>query len=106
MPTTPFSINKIITFVVFLSAALISSLFIYHMRAPHQPLIDADSGMLFPVARNIKPFKLVSAQNEIFDEKNFANHWTLLFFGFTHCASICPVTLDLLQKVYPDLHQQ
>jgi protein SCO1/2 len=28
-----------------------------------------------------------------------------MFFGFTHCSSVCPVTLEMMSKAYPELHQ-
>ena len=27
-----------------------------------------------------------------------------MFFGFTHCSNVCPVTLDMMSKSYPNLH--
>lgn len=108
MPTqnTPIvSINKIIFFVVFVSAALITSLFLFHLRQkPQVAALSTDIGMVFPVARDIKDFNLITANNQAFTQKNFYNHWTLLFFGFTHCASVCPTTLDTMSKAYVGLH--
>src|SRR5690242_1255425 len=97
--------HKIILFVVFVSAALISSLFVCHMNHKPQTALSADDGLLFPAARDIKPFELVSAvSKEKFTQQNFLNHWTLVFFGFTHCSNVCPTTLDMMSKAYDKLH--
>lgn len=99
------STNKIIFCVVFICAAIITSLFLFHMRnKPVQMTLSQDAGTIFPVARDIKSFELVSADNKPFTQKNFLNHWTLLFFGFTHCSNVCPTTLDMLNRVYSKVH--
>lgn len=97
---------KIITFIVFVSAALITSLFVY--RSNHQEkAIVADNGnaLILPVGRDIKNTDLTSADDKPFTDRNFLNHWTLLFFGFTNCSSVCPVTMEMMSKAYPELHQ-
>ena len=99
------STNKIIFFVVFICAAIMTSLFVY--RANHkmssEPLAN-ESRVVFPVARDIKNFELVSSDGNKFTQAAFQNHWTLLFFGFTHCSSICPTTLGMLSRAYDKLH--
>lgn len=101
MQTKPaISTNKIIIFVVFIAAAIMTSLFVFHMsQKPKQSMLAEGEGTLFPVARDIKAFEL-SAGNKAFTQKDFLNHWTLLFFGFTHCNSVCPTTLEMLNRVY------
>lgn len=97
---------KIITFVVFLSAALITSLFVY--RSSHQDkAIVADNGnvLILPAGRDITNTDLTSADDKPFTDRSFMNHWTLLFFGFTNCSSVCPVTMEMISKAYPELHQ-
>jgi protein SCO1 len=99
------ALHKIIIFVIFVSAALISSLFIYHFnQKPSTPILSDNIGIVFPVPREIKSFKLATANNTLFTEKDFYHHWTLLVFGFTHCASVCPTTLDMLNLAYSKLH--
>lgn len=102
------STNKIIAFVVFVCAALITSLFVYHTS--HKPILtvinDGDA-TIFPVARDIKPFELAAATtNQPFTQHDLLNHWTILFFGFTHCSSICPATMNMLGHAYPLLQKQ
>jgi len=105
--TQTISTNKIVIFLVFICAALMASVFVFHSRQkPVQPAISSDVGIIFPVARDIKSFDLVTTRNEKFSQKNFYNHWTLLFFGFTHCSSVCPTTLDMMSRAYGSLHDK
>lgn len=48
----------------------------------------------------INNFELIDNHNHSFTKDNLKNHWTLLFFGFTHCSLICPVTLSALNQMY------
>ena len=99
------SIQKLIFAVVFVSAALITSLFVFHLKQkPLKTHTANNNAMIFPAARDIKPFDLVTSYKAKFTQNQFRHHWTLLFFGFTHCSSICPVTLDLLNQAYTTLH--
>jgi protein SCO1/2 len=59
---------------------------------------------LFPIARDVTPFELLTTENKKFTQKDFVNHWTLIFFGFSHCKTVCPVTFDMLAHAYAKLH--
>lgn len=101
---------KIFAFVGFVCAAIMTSLFVYHMSnkqkaALVQNVQQGNSSLMFATSRDIKPFQLVNADGSKFNNLNLRGHWTLMFFGFTHCSSICPVTLDMLAKAYPELHK-
>lgn len=98
--------NKIIIFVVFVCCALMTSLFVYHNTHKQVLTTLADGNVtLFPVARDIKPFELTASNNQKFTQNNLMNHWSIVFFGFTHCSSICPTTLDMLGHAYNKLHE-
>jgi protein SCO1/2 len=97
-------IHKIVFFVVFISAAIMASLFIFHASQKRAAALPPEVGLVFTAPRDIKPFKLVSADQSAFTEKNLKQHWTLLFFGFTHCASVCPASLEMISRAYPALH--
>lgn len=91
--------------VAFICCALMTSLFVFHSSHKQSLTILADGqGTLFPYAREIKSFELVSAENKKFTQKDLLHHWSLVFFGFTHCSTICPVTLGMLGKSYDQLH--
>lgn len=97
---------KIILFVAFISAALFSSLFIFHFKQQAKENFSSNDALLFPVAREIKPFELITGENNKFTQKNLLNHTTLFFFGFTHCSNICPIALSMLNVVYQQLQNE
>jgi cytochrome oxidase Cu insertion factor (SCO1/SenC/PrrC family) len=48
-------------------------------------------------------FELIDARGNTVDEKTFADQWTLVFFGFTHCPDVCPTTLVTIADVLKGL---
>ena len=49
-----------------------------------------------PAATELAEFSLLDQNNESFTRSDFEGRWNLLFFGFTHCPDICPMTLPVL----------
>jgi len=49
-----------------------------------------------PAATELAEFSLLDQNNESFTRSDFEGRWNLLFFGFTHCPDICPMTLQVL----------
>lgn len=98
---------KIVTFIVFICAALFASLFVYHASQKQASNVVSANGnsVLLPVGRDLKPVQLVNANGKDFTERDFNGRWTLVFFGFTHCSSVCPITMEMISKAYPALHE-
>lgn len=61
------------------------------------------NGTLLPKPKSIGQFNLYDDNGNIFSNANLQGHWTLMFFGFTHCSDVCPTTLTELNKMYQDL---
>ncbi len=40
----------------------------------------------------------IEDEAEIFTIKDLTGHWSLLFFGYTHCPDICPVTMGVVAQ--------
>jgi len=59
-----------------------------------------------PVSAVGGPFELVSHDKRIVSEKDFLGHPFLVFFGYTHCQDVCPLTLfeisEILRALGPD----
>jgi protein SCO1 len=102
---TKVSNNKIFSLLAFVCVAIMTSVFVFHLSHKNdQPQAASDNSLIFPAGRDIKEFSLVSASEQPFTQQDFRQHWTLLFFGFTHCPNVCPTTLSMLSKAYEQLH--
>jgi protein SCO1/2 len=49
------------------------------------------------------PFTLTDQNGKVYTDKNLRGHWTLLYFGYTHCPDVCPLTLQLMGDVMDKL---
>ncbi len=53
---------------------------------------------LFPQTRPIAPFTLKQSDGSELTSDELRGRWTLVFFGFTHCPDVCPITLAELSQ--------
>ena len=60
-------------------------------------------GLLWPNPKQISDFQLIDQNAETFDLEKLKGHWSMIFFGYTHCPDICPTTMTLLDSVIKDL---
>lgn len=61
---------------------------------------------LLPEPRAIGPFSLLDEQGAVFDNAALRGRWTLMFFGFTNCPDVCPLTLQQLTAARSALREQ
>ena len=58
-----------------------------------------DMGLyLIEPPRNLGTFNLVDSNGKEFLPGDFQGKWNLLFFGFTFCSDICPITMSMLSR--------
>jgi len=60
----------------------------------------------FESPRDVKPFTLTDHKGQPYTHENFKHHWTLLFFGFTHCPYICPTTMTELARTFTAIEKR
>lgn len=60
---------------------------------------------LFWDARKLNDFRLTTAGNKSFGPEQLKGKWSFIFFGYTHCPDVCPVTLMELGTVFKILEQ-
>jgi protein SCO1/2 len=73
---------------------------VYVARMLNQPVVPSlESGTSLPQARVLPQFDLVDTQGKAAPPDALRGHPTLVFFGFTHCPDVCPMTLALLSNV-------
>jgi protein SCO1/2 len=63
----------------------------------------ANGLFLFDTPRALGEFSLVDHHAEPFTHSALVGHWTLVFFGFTHCPDICPTTMAELAELKAQL---
>ena len=51
-------------------------------------------------------FNLQDNHGNVFTEQNLEGQWSLVFFGFTHCPMMCPLTMSTLQEMYQTLERE
>ena len=71
---------------------------------PSRPAAPATELLtVLPQARALPPIELVRHDGARLDNAGLRGHWTLVFFGFTHCPDVCPTALAMLAQVRHDL---
>ena len=84
-------------------AAVLGVLVAMHQQQEEaQPAIP---GLLWPEPKALAPFDAIDHENNPFTLADLRGRWSLLFFGFTHCPDICPVTLAVMDKAHGRLEQ-
>jgi len=58
---------------------------------------------VLPAGNKLPDFSLLDHTGAEIGRDVFAGHWSLLFFGFTHCPDICPMTLQVLSDARKQL---
>jgi protein SCO1/2 len=66
------------------------------LRPPSPP---GDTSTELPLASIGGPFTLVGSDGKPFSSSQLAGRPFAIFFGFTHCPDVCPVTLARLAKL-------
>ena len=54
-------------------------------------------------ARELAAFSLTDEQGHIFNNAQLNDKWSLIFFGYTSCPDVCPITLQNLNFIYDEL---
>lgn len=61
--------------------------------APAEPPALRSATALFGEERPLPEFTLTDHFGEAYTRRDLTGSWTLLFFGYTHCPDVCPITL-------------
>ncbi len=60
-------------------------------------------GLLWPQPKLLTPFTLIDQRGSRFDLEKLKGTWSFVFFGYTHCPDICPITLAVFDSVHNEL---
>ena len=74
----------------------------YYRPQPHGAAIE---GLLWPNPKQIGAFEALDESGAPFRADQLRGKWSMLFFGYTHCPDVCPITLAVLHQVRRTLVQ-
>jgi protein SCO1/2 len=70
------------------------------------PPLPLSAAVMYPSPQPIAAFELRRADGQTLTNADLRGHWTIAFFGFTHCPDICPTTLAAFKQVWGQLASQ
>jgi len=86
--------------------SLIMALFLSRFYTPRELTLDEYKTLgayFIDPPRQLAEFKLIDDSSEVFLPEAFAGKWNILFFGFTYCPDICPLTVKQMSDVKKSL---
>lgn len=100
--------NQIILAAALAAAAAIGILFGIAAQRQELPLQELQAQLqaatLYPADfRPLASFRLTDHNGRAFDNSRLHGGWSLMFFGFTRCPDVCPLTMQVLQTVNQEI---
>lgn len=56
--------------------------------------------------KTVNDFELQDAKGETITQAVLDDKWSLMFFGYTHCPDVCPITLQIMKNMVAKLESQ
>jgi len=85
---------------IVLAIALATGIFAaVRLKTPAEPA----AAFVLPAPTPLPEFSLIDQFGKAVTVDSFEDHWSLVFFGFTHCPDICPATLQILSAAKSEL---
>ncbi len=88
---------------------LVVALSVYQTLQPRifsQEELAAKGVLLHQTPRAFSGVSLIDEHGDAFTEADLEGKWTLLFFGFTHCPDICPMTMADMNRFVEGLFEE
>lgn len=60
---------------------------------------------IYPEAKAVQNFSLTDEQGNAFGTADLSGRWNFIFFGFTSCPDICPLTMTELKQFHASLDE-
>jgi len=81
-----------VAIVLAVAAGVAGAWFAAHLGAPESP----EQARILNTPRPVPAVPALDQAGRPFGPEQLRGHWTVVFFGFTHCPDICPATLQVL----------
>lgn len=101
--TCPFSNKKPLIFILFAMIALLLGVGLNRWHTEKHCVSPPTAGTSIDHPHSLPEFHLTDGEGKPFTSHNLMGHYSLLFFGYTHCQGICPLTLAMLTQLYTQL---
>ncbi len=97
----------IATFVLFYLLLIAVLVTLFSVRSERDKIIELDAlgTTVLPEPLLLEEFRLTDQFGSPYTNTELRGHWTLMFFGFTSCPDICPLTMAELGQFYQRLDQ-
>ena len=96
---------RVTLLVVTLFAAVLSGI-LAAPKSGHAQLIQRDGLVRFPQPLPVSDFRFIDENGQPLVPADLSGRWQLLFFGYTYCPDICPMTLTHLNRSWKQLSAQ
>lgn len=63
-------------------------------------------GLLWPNPKQLRQFGTMDHHGQFFNLNNLQGQWSFLFFGYTHCPDVCPLTMSVMKQLSNQLEQE
>lgn len=77
-------------------------------KLSNDPVVKAPAEIedyLFWQAKELTDFRLAGANNKTLKLDDLKGKWSFVFFGYTHCPDVCPLTLRILGQAFEILEK-
>ncbi len=91
-------IRLIILGVTALAAGIYFQLFGLNLPLRYVEEVPEIENFFWPDQKALSEFQMVSTDGSPFGIENLGSKWNFVFFGYTHCPDICPITMNLLRE--------
>ena len=65
----------------------------------YRPQPESIEGLMWPNPKQLRTFQAIDQEGREFGVEQLRGKWSFVFFGYTHCPDVCPVTLAVLGRV-------
>ena len=100
-PSTKLGLIAFLLVDAALAVSLVSLYFVRQDRALETELRDIGAS-IYEDPFELSNFSLIDQNNDEFSNANLLGNWNLVFFGFTSCPDICPITMAELDRLSKD----
>ncbi len=91
--------KKVLPWSLFIIVPLSLGIFFFLFVNQGQGSLEGVRATVLREAKTLPEFSLEDHRSKAFSNENLKGHWSFVFFGYTHCPDICPITLTLLNQV-------